>query len=211
MMISKFNRMIRNKFLWGFFAIIICLFFVGGSLRMGGCSDGNDGSVGTVNGEPVSRQELEKAKLFVIGFKNTGRLSESELEELDQAAWKRIATLRYAEDMGIFCTKQEIDSIIVNDPRFHKNGAFDQATYEASIRQELGVPTEILEEYMSQEIVLNRMSMAAGTMILTPPSELQQKLQRLTDNIQVEYAFITNNVKTKKIKVSEEELKTYFE
>ena len=211
MLISKFNRMIRNRFVWGFFAFIVCLAFVGGSLKMSGCGKQTAGTVGTINGEEISGRELEKAMLYELGFKSKGRLSDSQRDELSKQAWKRLATLKHAEKLGVVCTRQEIDSIIVNDPRFHTDGSFDQNKYEASIMQELGVSTEMLEEYMAQEIVLNRMMLIAGTMLLTPPSELAKKLERLTDIVEADYAFITNDINTGKVKVSGEEVRDYFE
>ena len=47
-------------------------------------------------------------------------------------------------------------------------------------------------------------------MVLTPVSELQQKLQRLTDIVEADYAFIANEIKLKNIKLTEEEALEYF-
>jgi len=211
MLISKFNKMIRNKVLWGFFAVIVCLSFVGVSFLNSAGSTQRQNNVGTINEEEISYKEFNKARLFELGFRSTSRLSDSEIEALDKATWKRLATLRYAKTLGIICTRQEIDSVVLSDPRFQTNGAFDQAQYEASVQQELGITTDILEEYMAQEIILNRMMALAGTMVLTPPSELQQKIQRLTDVVTADYAFINNKIKVKSVKLSDEEAVEYFE
>jgi hypothetical protein len=210
MLITKFNKLIRNKLVWGFFAIIVCLSFVGVSFLSNSGKEQRTNNVGTINGEEVAYKEFNKTRVFEQGFRSTSQLSDSEIDELDKATWKRLATLRYAATLGIICTSDEIDSVVLSDPRFQINGAFDQATYESSVQQELGIPTQMLEEYMSQEIILNRMRVLAGTMVLTPVSELQQKLQRLTDIVEADYAFIANEIKLKNIKLTEEEALEYF-
>lgn len=210
MLITKFNKMIRSRILWGIFAIIVSGSFVGVSLKTGGCSARPENSVGSISGKPVSFDELAEAKRFELRLRNTGSLSDSELDQLDEAAWKRLATLKYAEQIGVKCTQAEIDSLITSDPRFQVNGQFDPLKYEQIIQQELRVPTAVLEKYMAQEIILNRLMSLAGTMALTPPSEMAQKLERLTDKVQAEYAFVTNNIDHEKIKVSDSEIEQYF-
>lgn len=210
MLISKFNTMIRNRFVWGFFAIIVCLSFVGVSLQTDGCSARNNSSAGTVSGRPVSFNELGQAKLFEIGFRAASRLSDADLARLEDSAWKRIATLEYAARLGVICTRQEIDSMIVSDPRFQIDGKFDQNTYEQVVQKELNISTDLLENYLAQEIILNRMTALAGTMVLTPPSELADKLEKLTDMVAAEYVVIPNDVNPKKAKLSDKEIEKYF-
>ena len=68
MVIHQFNRIIRNKWIWGAFAIAISAFFAFDFLLAGGDARENRASVGELNGEEVPASRFSRFAEDARGF-----------------------------------------------------------------------------------------------------------------------------------------------
>ena len=106
-LITRFNRMIRSKILWGIFAFIIAFAFVGASAlssarRPGGCgSQPSTNVAGMLNGEEVSERELALARFFELGLRSNIPIPKELEDTLHRSAWRRLALLKTARQLGL--------------------------------------------------------------------------------------------------------------
>ena len=127
MLITQFNKLIRNKFVWTVFAVIIAFFFVGASVSSRGCSaDAGDrrGMEGKLFGENVTSREFAMARYFEMGLRYDSALTPEQSAALRERTWARLAALRLAEQMGLGATEDEVMQALQQDPSFQVNGAF---------------------------------------------------------------------------------------
>ena len=93
MLISKFNRMIHNKLVWGLFALVVSLSMFGlGAVSLRGNRARRDVE-GTLFGKPVLTAELQAARMGTLGFRPRPDLSQEQLVELQRQTWRRVALL----------------------------------------------------------------------------------------------------------------------
>lgn len=211
MLISKFNRMIRSKILWGAFAVLISVSFIGvGSMSSkSGCRNENENALTTVLGRPVNSADIFKARLYELGLRQTQPLSTEQNAALDDAALKRIATLAIADKLGIHSAPEEIASIKGQNHAFLENGVFNETLYHTTIQREYGVNPHVFEEWLGEQVVLSKMRFLASAFTWTSPDEISAKLANLTDMFTVECIYVTNT--TAKISVKKEQAIGYFE
>ena len=100
MVIHQFNKLIRNKWVWGVFAIIISAAFCFEDLfSTREREDSSEGSAGTLAGESV------KASLFAEiaeDVRGIGRQRDWKLKthEVNRSAWENYAAIKVAEKDG---------------------------------------------------------------------------------------------------------------
>lgn len=180
MLISKFNKLIHNKIIWAAFAILVSLSMVGlFAPTMGGGGE-PDNAVGTLFGKPVSRDELMRARLYVQAFQPT-RGGEEQQAMIQEEAWRRLASRRYAEMIGIRVSNQEIAEAIARDPSFAVNGVFSRQYYQQLVENQIGVPLGVFEDYLRDELLLQKLQAVIGTSLWIAPQELEQNVARFTD------------------------------
>lgn len=192
MLISKFNKLIRNKFVWGVFAVLVAIAFLG--FMTPGARSGGKGAdrpdAGLLFGEPVTFQELALARRFAQGLQQRGGTTEEEREAIENEAWKRLAILRKAADMGIDVTDRELGETITSDQAFAVDGAFNRQLYRQTVERQLGIPTDMFEAYLRQELTIRKMASTVSSTLWVPTSEVDQTLGRLTDQVSVQVAAI---------------------
>jgi hypothetical protein len=194
MLISKFNKLIRNKIVWAFFAILVSLSMVGlfapdtREVR----ESRREGS-GSIFGEDVPREEFLRARLFVQSFQNS-RGGEDIQRQIDEEAWSRLAALRYAEKLGLRVTRDELISSIQRDRAFWDNGVFSMPRYKFLVEQQIGVEVSWFEEYMRQEILLERLRDFLNVSVWIPTTELDENAARFTDTFEVAFVKIPEDV-----------------
>ena len=123
MVILQFNKLIRNKWVWGAFAIAISAFFCLEDVILRDREERAAGDAGKLAGEAVD------AKLFdaiVSDLRGLGRNRDwkTETSEINRQAWENYAALHVAGQNGIEATDAEVMAAIRRDPTFAVNGAF---------------------------------------------------------------------------------------
>jgi hypothetical protein len=214
MLITKFNRMIRNKWLWGGFAVVISIMFVGTfSPAKGGCyaDKKNPHGSGQLYGETVSAEEFNMARFFELGMRSNANLNPEAAEHLRIRTWKRLAALRTADRMGITVSDDQVGETICRDSNFAVSGVFSKEKYRGFVENQLRVSVSSFESYVRQELTLRKLAGVLEATIWTSPTELSQKLENLTDSLTVEYTTLNLSNTVGQIKVSDDEVKEFFE
>lgn len=216
MLITKFNKMIRNRVLWGALVALIGISMVGYIGPRYGCSrnraERRAGTAeGSLFGKDVTPQEFSTARFYEMGMRedNAPRTPAHE-EELRQRAWKRLAVLHMAGEMGITTSDEEVGEALRRDPAFRVNGAFDKQRYQAVIQSQLRVPVEIFEEYVRKTLTIRKVVNALESITWTSPSELRSRLSNLTDTLSIQYALIPKDASLDKVQVTAEEAEKFY-
>ena len=99
MVIQKFNRIIRNKVIWGAFAFAISGFFAFDFLLTGGDAGGSSATAGELAGEEVPVSVFSRFAEDVRGF-GRGRNTTLSNAEVNRSAWENLAAYGIAEKLG---------------------------------------------------------------------------------------------------------------
>ncbi|TAN37217.1 MAG: hypothetical protein EPN23_06380 [Verrucomicrobia bacterium] len=201
MLISKFHRLIQSRLLWGAFLVIIVFSFVIWGTKMPGSSrrDREERAEGLFNGKPVSPEEFRQAYFnsrLAVGLM-TGRppMPGAETEKaLRKAAWQRIAEVYKAQELGLpRTTDAEVIATIQHQPIFQAEGRFDERRFATFVRNglaELGVNEVQFEDYLREEMLLEKLRLVVASTLLIPPSDAQTTVASVSDQFRVEYAVI---------------------
>ena len=220
MLISKFHRMIQSRLLWGTFLFIIVMTFVVWGTQFpsqsGKAKEAN--SAGKLFGKFVSQDEFRQAyystymsAVLAVGrpFDITARLD----KELRKAAWRRLASLLRAKELGFQSSDEEVMATIQSHPGFAVDGRFSPAYYSAFIQNVLGrmgFDEFQFEEHVREEITLQKLQQMVQQGVLVSPYEITRTFRSLTDAFDVEYVKLTRDDVEKGVKVSREDAQAFF-
>ena len=200
MVIHQFNKLIRNKWLWGVFAVIVggafaFDFLVDDILRDGrGGERSSSSAAGTLAGEPVSAELFSEMVDEIRGF---GRQRDWRMKsgDVNRMAWENYAAMLVAERDGLVATDAEVKAMIRNDRSFQANGGFSFALYQRLLRENSLTP-ERFEAFLKRRITLMRVGQAVlGAATWASPMELDQALADMTDSFTVRVAYFSQSKK----------------
>ena len=212
MMITKFNRMIRNKWLWAIIAVVIVISFVGVSTQSGGCdAEQNRRSMaGSLFGVDLPMREFYLGRFFEMGLRDNVSLSPESNDIVQEKTWKRLAALRTADRMGISTSNEEIQESLKRDPTFAVNGVFSAAKYKALLVNQLRIAPEMYETFLRQEITLKKLAGVLESAVWVSPVEMNRRVDNLTALFVVEYAEMTQTGIVESVEVTEDDAKEFF-
>ena len=149
MVILQFNKLIRNKWVWGVFALIISAAFCFEDLfSVRDDAQTDNRGAGTLSGEEVDAKVFldiaEEARGF--GQRRDWKRNQG---EVNLEAWQTYAALKVAEKEGICATDAEVQAQIRNDRTFHVNGAFNFMAYQMILREN-GLTPERFEQFLKR-------------------------------------------------------------
>jgi peptidyl-prolyl cis-trans isomerase D len=189
---------------------------------------GRSNNIGSVNGEEITYQEFQTAldQQIENQKKQTGKdLEEAQIDQIREQVWDAVVTQKIFGQLikkyGITVSDQEIKDIILgaNPPEFLKQnfidslGNFNRQFYE----QALFDPQNKEALVQAEELVRQqRLSQKLQSMILASVNvgedEVKRKFVEQSTNIEAEYVLIDLNlIKDTEVKVSEEDLKAYYD
>ena len=198
MVILQFNKLIRNKLIWGVFAIAISAFFAFDFLLddiRGSDESRPSGGAGLLAGKDVDAKLYSAIAEDVrgIGRQRDWKIDQS---EVNRRAWENYAALVVADKDGIKATASEVRNMIRRDPSFQANGSFSFALYERLLRENSIVP-ERFEESLVRRVTLMRIGQAVlGSAAWASPMELDQAISDMTDTFTVKVATFTQDKKS---------------
>jgi hypothetical protein len=201
--------MIRNRVLWGVFAIIVCVSFVGAFSRTGGCVNNSPQGVATIFNQPVSQRDFNLARYFAMGMRDLPDIGADGERRLKDLAFRRIATLRMAAAMGVRVSDAELGAQITSEPGFQANGSFNQDRYLAFLQSRRIAP-EVFEQYIREELVLGKISMLMQACVWAPAAEVASRARNLTDELAVQVAAIPTTIAPEPA-VTADEAASFFE
>lgn len=211
MVIHHFNRLIRNKWIWGVFAVAISAFFAFdfliADLRGGG--DGrSSGEAGILGDREVSMSEFRTLADDIRGF---GRQRDRNLPntEVNRMAWESAAALEVANALRLTATDEEVRQAILREFRDPSSGGFNMAVYERILREN-GLTPELFEAYMKRRITLMKVrSVVMGSARWVSPAELDNAINDVTDRFTVKVAYF-NNKNASKVTLDDKGLEEYY-
>lgn len=212
MVILQFNKLIRNKWLWGAFAAVISAAFC-----FEGCfSDNGDrnsarkASAGLIGGEEVQVDEFQKLTDDIRGL-GPNRDNSRSVAEVNAEAWELLAALKVAQINGVKPSKSELREIIRADRSFQDNGRFSFNLYRQRLQQ-FGYTPEMFEEYLERRISLMRVAEAvANGASWASPAEIEQAVDDMTDAFTVKVAkFSENKEAAKAVKLDDKALEDWY-
>ena len=215
MVIHQFNKLIRNKWVWGVFAVAISAFFafdfLVADLNRSEPSAGGSSAAGTLNGEKVDAQVFTDIAEEIRGF-GQQRDWKRPAGEVNREAWENYAALAVAGKDGLEATDAEVSAMIRNDRSFQQNGGFSFALYQALLRQN-GLTPERFEAYLKRRVTLMRIGQAVlASAAWASPMELDQAIADMTDTFTVKVAkFAQEKKDADAVKVDDAALKKWYE
>jgi hypothetical protein len=219
MMISKFHKIIQSKIVWTVFAILISVAFV--SVYTGGKSasqsDAQRGSdiAGRLYGEEVTREEFGRAYrniyLMVSMYSMLDQRINMTEEQVYQAAWQRLASLKKAAQLGLTATPEQTVEAIRNFPLFlnQQTGQFDQNMYNVLLSRAQLDPKSF-ETMFYENLLIDKVTQQSTQGALVTEEEIKERFHLYTDKLTVEYAALPRSL-AETPEVAEEEAKAYFE
>lgn len=215
MVIQHFNRIIRNKWIWGVFAVVIGAFFAFDFLftdllsteRRRPAAD----TASTLGGEAIDEDLFFTLTEDIRGF-GRNRDSRSKVSEVNGEAWEIYALMETAKKNGITATDEEIRNMIRNDRSFRTAGGFDFNLYQRVLRENSLSP-ERFEEYVGRRLTMMKMadSFASGTAVWASPMEINQAVYDMTDSFSVRIARFTQSPKeAAEVKVDDAAVETWY-
>ena len=216
MVILQFNKLIRNKWLWGVFAIIVggafAFDFLVDDLLRDDKREANDAGVGTLGGNPVSSAEFHAITEEIRGFGQNRDWRRSSAE-VNREAWETSALLEVARRNGIGATDSEVSQAIRTDRSFQQNGQFSFAMYQALLREN-GFSPERFEEFLKRRLTAMKVasSMLSGSASWASPMEIEQAVADMTDSYTVRVArFKQDKQEADAVKLDDEGLKKWYD
>ena len=217
MVIHQFNKLIRNKWLWGVFAVIVggafaFDFVVDDLLRDGGArEDSSADTAGTLAGEPVKAGEFSEMAEEIRGF---GRQRDWRMKQGDvnRQAWENYAVMKVAERDGLVATDADVQAAIRNDRSFQANGGFSFSLYQRLLRENSLTP-ERFEAFLKRRLTLMRIGQAVlSSATWASPMELDQALSDMTDTFTVRVArFVQSKKDSDAVKVDDAALRRWYD
>jgi len=214
MVIQKFNKLIRNKWIWGVFAVAISAFFAFDFLiaDLNAPSERGGGSgAGTIAGEKVDAALFEALADDVRGI-GRNRDWKTDQSEVNRAAWENYAALLVAERAGISVSDDEVSEMIRRDPSFQQNGAFSFQLYSALLADNSITP-ERFEASLKRRMTLMRLAQSVlGAATWCSPMELDQAVADMTDTYTVRVASFRQERKdADAVKLDDEGLRKWYD
>lgn len=191
MVILQFNKLIRNKWVWGVFAIAISAFFAFDFLiaDLGRDDDReqNSGEAGTLAGKAVDAKLFQELADEARGL-GRNRDWKADSAEINRTAWENYAALEVAAANGIESTDAEVSASIRSEQAFQVNGQFSFAKYQALLREN-GIVPERFEESLKRRNTLGRIAQAVlGSAAWASPMEVDRAVADMTDVFTVKVA-----------------------
>ena len=195
MVILQFNKLIRNKWVWGVFAVAVSAAFCFDDLfTTREREERSVGNAGKLAGEEVKAKDFLSIAEDVRGF-GRNRDWKRNAGEVNRQAWENYAALVVADKDGIEATDAQVQAMIRRDPSFQANGGFSFALYQRLLRENSIVP-ERFEEYLKRRTTLMRIGQAVlGSAAWASPMELDQAIGDMTDTFTVRVARFSQDKK----------------
>ena len=216
MVILQFNKLIRNKWIWGVFAIIVggafaFDFLVDDLLRDDKGDRGDASSVGTLGGENVPASLFRDITEELRGF-GQNRDWRRKSSEVNREAWEICAMLEVARRNGLEATDAEVAKAIRSDRSFQKNGQFSFALYQGLLRENSLTP-ERFEQFLKRRLTMSKIAESgAGSAVWASPMEVEQAVNDMTDSFTVKVArFAEDKKEADAVKLDDEGLKKWYD
>jgi len=212
MVILQFNKLIRNKWVWGAFAVVVSAAFCFDDLfRDGRDSSRPSAEAGVLAGENISADEFTAFRQETLGFgraRTDGRTD----AEINLETWKAIAADRVAAEAGVVVSDAVLENAIIS--QFSYRGGFNYDQYKQELAQNFSITPERYEYALRHLIARNQgvNTLLAGSGAFVSPMELDVMVADATDTFDVRVArFTQSREKADAVTIDEEGLKKWYD
>lgn len=207
MFIYHFNRLIRSRILWGFFAIIIAVAFV----AVDSCfrSPQDTLTAGKINGKKISADVFEQTVLAIRGF-GRNRDNETSASVVDRRAWEQIAARLTAEKNGMSASKEEVRDTLREAPAFQGANGFDLNRYRLVLADQ-GLTPAMYERLVSHQLAMMKNAALIDSATWVAPMELEDELAAMTDRFTVHVASVSNRFAGVEMRLTDKDYQKYYE
>ena len=212
MVIHHFNRIIKNKWVWGVFAVLISAFFAFDFIFDGRSDSRGPEGAGKLGGETVPRVQFDDARMDVSAEIRllSGRDVSIESSRFNKMIWSRLVLLKVAKDMGLAVSDEDVQAAISQKFSDPQTGAFNNEAFYGAIRQRLNWPPERFEAFVRRQIQIQRVLSVVEASNWTSPLEISGGVRDATDKMTVRIAnFQQTNAAS--IKLDDAAFKAYYE
>jgi len=205
--IYHFNRLIRSRILWGFFAIIIAVAFV----AVDSCfqSPQDTQTAGVINGKKIPYSQFEQTVQAIRGF-GRNRDNETSARVVDRKAWEQISARLTAEKNGMASGKEEIRSTLREVPGFQGANGFDINRYR-SVLADQGLTPAMYESLVSHQLAMMKNGALVDSATWISPMEMEDELAAMTDRFTVQVANVSNRFAQVEMRLTDEDTRKYYE
>ncbi len=210
MVIHHFNRIIKNKWVWGVFAVLISMFFAFDFIFDGRRDTRGSDGAGKLGGETVPTAKFDEVRADVLAEMRFqyGREIPIKAPQLNREVWSRLAMLKVVDDLKLMAGDDEVREAISRSFQDEK-GVYSAARFQETCAR-VGWTPERFEAYIRRQISIGRVRGAAESASWVSPLELSSGVRDATDKITVRIArFQHKNAAS--VKLDDAALKAYYE
>ena len=210
MVIHHFNRIIKNKWVWGVFAVLISMFFAFDFIFDGRRDTRGSDGAGKLGGETVPTAKFDEVRADVLAEMRFqyGREIPIKAPQLNREVWSRLAMLKVVDDLKLMAGDDEVREAISRSFQDEK-GVYSAARFQETCAR-VGWTPERFEAYIRRQISIGRVRSAAESASWVSPIELSSGVRDATDKITVRIArFQHKNAAS--VKLDDAALKAYYE
>lgn len=216
MVILKFNKLIRNKWVWGVFALIVSIAFVAPN----GCLYGSDSDRAAAAYNKLPEVDFDSDLYEKCDYLVRGRILDvmglSPLFDASKAdsVWKVYAAVKAFEEAGVVVTDDILSERIKTLQPFMNPStmAFDPTTYSQRVQDMFRMPVAQFENYVRLALTLESGLAAVGASSGSiSPAETELACRDFSDKFTVRIAtFTEDKAAAEKIKVDAAAIGKYF-
>jgi len=205
--IYHFNRLIRSRILWGFFAIIIAVAFV----AVDSCfqSPQDNLTAGRINGKKITASQFDQTVQAIRGF-GRNRDNETASSVVDRRAWEQIAARLTVEKNGLVAGKEEVRAVLREAPGFQGANGFDLNRYRMVLADQ-GLTPALYESLVGHQLAMMKGASMVESATWVAPMELEDELAAMTDRFTVQVASVSNRFAGVEMRLTEEEYRKFYE
>ena len=211
MFINKFNKLIRNKWIWGIFAVIVCFLFVASDMFRGDSGSGRGNEFASLDGQAVDYQQYQNAMLAVriadtLANRGVSRMSP---EEVSERAWRFLAAARTAEKMGLRVSETELlqhIKILFSD----ETGNFRPEFYARFLMEQFQCSEQQFEAADRLQLLVDKACTAFSLASWASEPLAEAQSHGLTDTYTLRTATVSNTFADAEVDLSDEKLQAYY-
>jgi peptidyl-prolyl cis-trans isomerase D len=183
----------------------------------------HSGVVAKLYGRNVTALEMSRGARFFDLARDLGMFeflrdlvagAQTEPQMKEQFALNLLIIRREAESLGLQPTPAEVADALKRLPAFQDKDGFDLQKYNGIVQNALGprgFSEGQMEELVGDEVRLERIKQLVGTGASVSPAETQKDFDRLYSKFQVSVARFKTADVANEVKISDEDIKKYYE
>ena len=209
MFIIKFNNMVKNKWIWAAFAIIVAVAFgASDMLSSNSRRDGREGRLGSLGGKALD-PTLYQTVNHLIRYRNL--MTGSQETPSARERWKTCAALLRAREAGLGVSDAELARIIQGMGFFQDaDGRFSSEVYGRALAR-IDFTPSMFQEALRADVVLNQLRFCVARGPWAPPSVVEDRTLGRSDRFTLQAATLTNAFDAATTEVSDDEARAFYD